>query len=90
MVQRPKVLQAFTEAEYEKAHQLLAMKVAFMMGRKLEEGDWADVYCGAKKASQLGDGATSTLTWSLIALAFNTRCFGPPATSLFAMCSVYD
>ena len=47
-MQRPRVLQAFTQAEYEKAHQLLATKVAFMMGRKFEEGDWADVYCGAK------------------------------------------
>jgi hypothetical protein len=27
---------------------LLAAKVARMMGRKLEEGDWADVYCRAK------------------------------------------
>lgn len=47
-MQRPRILQAFTKPEYEKAHQLLATKVAFMMGRKFEEGDWADVYCGAK------------------------------------------
>ena len=47
-MQRPRILQAFTKAEYEKAHQLLATKVAFMMGRKFEEGDWAEVYCGAK------------------------------------------
>lgn len=47
-MQRPRILQAFTRTEYEKAHQLLATKVAFMMGRKFEEGDWAEVYCGAK------------------------------------------
>lgn len=28
---------------------MLATRVAFMNGRKFEEGDWADVYCGAKK-----------------------------------------
>lgn len=30
------------------AHMLLASKVATMMGRKFEEGDWAYVYCNAK------------------------------------------
>lgn len=45
---RPRTLPAFTEAERVEAHRLLATKVAFMMGRKLEEGDWSEVYCGAK------------------------------------------
>jgi hypothetical protein len=43
-----KTLQAFTNEEREKAHTLLAIRVAHMMGRKLEEGDWAEVYCRAK------------------------------------------
>jgi hypothetical protein len=41
-------LAAFTPEQYATAHRLLAAKVARMMGRKLEEGDWADVYCRAK------------------------------------------
>ncbi|MGD0293814.1 MAG: hypothetical protein ABSB30_08150 [Terracidiphilus sp.] len=43
-----KTLRAFTDDEREKAHTLLAIRVAHMMGRKLEEGDWAEVYCRAK------------------------------------------
>lgn len=31
-----------------RVHALLAAKVAYMMGRKFEEGDWAEVYCKAK------------------------------------------
>jgi hypothetical protein len=41
-------LPAFTPEQRETAHRLLAAKVARMMGRKLEEGDWAEVYCRAK------------------------------------------
>jgi hypothetical protein len=41
-------LRAFTDRERTLAHRLLAARVAYMMGRKLEEGDWAEVYCGAK------------------------------------------
>jgi len=41
-------LAAFTPEQYAAAHRLLAAKVARMMGRKLEEGDWAEVYCRAK------------------------------------------
>ena len=48
MAIRPKTLQAFTPHERQLAHQLLASKVALMMGRKLEEGDWAAAYCRAK------------------------------------------
>ena len=47
-MKRPKTLPAFTEEERQRAHQILATRVAFMMGRKFEEGDWANVYCGAK------------------------------------------
>jgi len=43
-----RTLPAFTAKEKENAHTLLAMRVAHMMGRKLEEGDWAEVYCRAK------------------------------------------
>jgi hypothetical protein len=42
------LLPAFTPDEYQRAHILLASRVATMLGRKLEEGDWADVYCKAK------------------------------------------
>jgi hypothetical protein len=41
-------LSAFTPGQRDTAHRLLAAKVARMMGRKLEEADWADVYCRAK------------------------------------------
>ena len=41
-------LPVFTTAQRDTAHRLLTACVARMMGRKLEEGDWADVYCRAK------------------------------------------
>jgi hypothetical protein len=43
-----RTLPAFTPGQRDLAHRLLAAKVARMMGRKLEEGDWADVYCRAR------------------------------------------
>ena len=51
---KPKLLQAFTNEEAAKAHRLLAGKVATMMGRKFEEGDWAEVYCTAKGIANNG------------------------------------
>lgn len=47
-MRRPRTLPAFTEDEYQRAHRLLAGRVATMMGRKFEEGDWAFVYCASK------------------------------------------
>jgi hypothetical protein len=47
-------LQAFTAKERETVHLLLAMTVAFMMGRKMEEGDWSSVYCRAKGIPEKG------------------------------------
>jgi hypothetical protein len=47
-MKRPKTLPAFTDEQVKKFHALLATKVTYMMGRKLEEGDWAEVYCNAK------------------------------------------
>lgn len=44
----PKTLPAFTPEERKVAHHYLARRVAYMMGRKWEEGDWAEVYCKAK------------------------------------------
>ena len=41
-------LPVFEKEQFRKAHLLLATRVAGMMGRKLEEGDWAQVYCAAK------------------------------------------
>lgn len=53
MVQH-KTLSAFKPEEYSKALVLLATKVASMMGRKLEEDDWKQVYCGAKNLPNSG------------------------------------
>lgn len=47
-MRQPQTLPAFTEDQRTSVHRLLASKVAFMMGRKFEEGDWANVYCAAK------------------------------------------
>lgn len=47
-------LSAFNEEEKKKAKTLLATCVAKMMGRKFEEGDWASVYCRAKKIPDQG------------------------------------
>ena len=41
-------LPCFTPEQKERAHVLLAIRVAHMMGRKFEEGDWSYVYCKAK------------------------------------------
>jgi hypothetical protein len=45
---KQEILSAFHEEEKRKAHKLLATRVAYMMGRKFEEGDWADIYCKAR------------------------------------------
>lgn len=47
-------LSAFSELERKRAKVLLAAKVASMMGRKLEEGDWSEVYCEAKNIPETG------------------------------------
>ena len=47
-------LKAFTEQEFAKAKVLLATQVANMMGRKLEETDWNEVYCAAKDIPRSG------------------------------------
>ena len=49
-----KILPAFTDEEVHRVHRLLSTKVAFMMGRKLEEGDWSDVYCKARRIGKKG------------------------------------
>ncbi|WP_199306680.1 hypothetical protein [Anabaena sphaerica] len=53
-MRRPLTMPAFTIEEYEQAHKFLAIKVAYMMGRKFEEGDWSDVYCRAKGIPKVG------------------------------------
>ena len=45
---KSKVLAAFSSSEKTRAYELLAARVAHMMGRKFEEGDWSHVYCSAK------------------------------------------
>lgn len=47
-MRRLATLPAFSEEERKRAHALLGALVVSMMGRKLEEGDWAEVYCKAK------------------------------------------
>ena len=51
---RQELLPAFTLAEKDRAHSLLATRVAFMMGRKFEEGDWSSVYCAARGIKETG------------------------------------
>lgn len=53
-MRRPNTLPAFIPEEVRKAHALLATRVAFMMGRKFEEDDWAEVYCRAKGIEKRG------------------------------------
>ena len=45
---------AFTQSQYARAHLFLATRVVTMMGRKFEEGDWAEVYCAAKDIPLVG------------------------------------
>lgn len=47
-MRRPATLPVFSAEERDKAHTLLGSLVVSMMGRKLEEGDWTEVYCNAK------------------------------------------
>ena len=47
-------LRAFSILQARKAKVLLAAKVANMMGRKFEEGDWSEVYCKAKDIPDSG------------------------------------
>lgn len=51
---RQELLPAFTPAEQQRVHALLATRVAFMMGRKFEEGDWSYVYCAAREIEETG------------------------------------
>lgn len=53
-MRRPKTLQAFSETELVRAHRYLASRVATMMGRKFEEGDWSYTYCSAKNIPDEG------------------------------------
>lgn len=47
-MQASHALPVFTPEEQQKVHNLLALKVARMMGRKMEEDDWTSAYCAAK------------------------------------------
>lgn len=53
-VEGSKTLPAFTDEQYRRAHQMLAIRVATMTGRKLEEGDWPRVYLAAKGLPEQG------------------------------------
>lgn len=53
-MKKQKTLPVFTAEQCERVHRLLALRVAHMMGRKFEEGDWADVYCEAKGIPKKG------------------------------------
>ena len=61
-------LTALTIEEAGRAKLLLAAKVASMMGRKLEEGDWKEVYCKAKNIPDSG--------WSNLQIDVNYRGLG--------------
>jgi hypothetical protein len=47
-------LSAFSDSQLREARKLLAARVATMLGRKMEEGDWSFVYCNAKKIPEGG------------------------------------
>ena len=49
-----KTLPCLNPAQFKAAHDYLASRVATMMGRKFEEGDWACVYCAAKSIPLAG------------------------------------
>lgn len=51
---RVETLPVFTREEAENTKIILATKVASMMGRKLEEGDWGSVYSKAKNIPDAG------------------------------------
>jgi hypothetical protein len=53
-MKNPIVLPAFSRKEFVKAHFFLASRVATMMRRKFEEGDWSQVYCAAKNIPHSG------------------------------------
>ncbi len=75
-MRRPKTLPALTDAERVKAHQLLAVRVAYMMGRKFEEGDWADVYCGAKNIPKKGwSNLNIDITHGLLGVEHKMLCY---------------
>jgi len=54
MLSKFKTLSAFTKEEFKRAHIYLASRVATMLGRKFEEGDWSYVYCNAKNIPDQG------------------------------------
>ena len=58
-------LPAFSGDEAQRIKIFLAAKVASMMGRKLEEGDWSEVYCKAKQIP--------TTSWSNLHIDINHK-----------------
>jgi hypothetical protein len=48
------LVQAFTPNEARTIHIALASRVASMLGRKFEEGDWSAVYCASKGIPETG------------------------------------
>jgi hypothetical protein len=68
------VLEAFSAEEKARAHRLLAARVAHMGQRKFEEGDWADVYCGAKGIPTKGWSNLNIDVMHTARLASSTRC----------------
>ena len=59
---------AFSEEEAKRIKIFLAAKVASMMGRKIEEGDWSEVYCKAKNIPNDG--------WSNLHIDVNHKGLG--------------
>ncbi|MBY3333980.1 hypothetical protein HFN98_25665 [Rhizobium laguerreae] len=61
-------LTVFSAEEARKAKLILATQMTTMMGRKLEEGDWSNVYCKAKNIPDAG--------WSNLHIDINYRGLG--------------
>ena len=78
---RPVTLPCFTSEERDRAHVLLAIRVAHMMGRKFEEGDWSYVYCRAKRIPQAGwSNLNIDVTYGNLGVEHKMLCYRSDAT----------
>jgi hypothetical protein len=80
-VNNPKTLPCFTPEQKDRAHILLAIRVAHMMGRKFEEGDWSYVYCRAKGIPETGwSNLNIDVTYENLGVEHKMLCYRSDAT----------
>lgn len=78
---RPTTLPCFTPEQKDRAHILLAIRVAHMVGRKFEEGDWAYVYCRAKGIPKAGwSNLNIDVTYENLGVEHKMLCYRSDAT----------